>query len=622
MKKLWLLLIALLMPIALAAQIPASGLVTMFASRPLGTHFNGVIFTGFTVPTLPPGATIVGIYPSVTFSTVGNTYIRFAAWGSNIIPTLNFTSGTSINIIGPSVNSTQFAYSPSIGTSLPSPNPGISIGLDASLFLNGPTDKLTILGAGYAIYYTAANPKVDRLMPPPIGVPLGQGIAWSIPTAFTTTGITDTGTATAGLGNPNPIGYAHLTGIVKIPDMVNYNGWLNIKMNRSDIKNICNSPFLAVPRRFSTYKIVDGTPIGLINDLYASQDCMSPRVPYYVEISDTNNIVQSTDNWYVPNEDGGVVDIGYMQESKFTGPIMVAIPQAIISTPIGNQTITQLPGTSLTINGTVNFSGSVGFISPIAFTTINASQINVNGATGASAPLDVNGYINASAGYLVGGSGGATGQVLVSDGQSFKPGTVAVVFPSLYYQGVAVGGVPFPARNAISFDGSVFKGTDSTSPSQTIIGMVPGPAGIAGSYTNITGITLDIYGRALAVATGTSSSVTPRTCNSNGCYRKEADGTYEMWGTSAAVGTGSNHAAVAISFPVSFTTTSNLVVTTSPDDCSNNGCSGAFIIEANPIKSSLSTSGFTAYVSSGVPQGGGGTTISGIIHVLWHAWGQ
>src|SRR6185503_15811928 len=102
-----------------------------------------------------------------------------------------------------------------------------------------------------------------------------------------------------------------------------------------------------VPTINQSYKIVAGTAIGLDQTQYLATECLTPRYPYYIEVSDTKNKLIYADNWYVPKlNDTTLIDVGMLASENFGGPIQVSIPVGIISTPSGNQVITQIPGTS------------------------------------------------------------------------------------------------------------------------------------------------------------------------------------------------------------------------------------------------------------------------------------
>lgn len=144
--------------------------------------------------------------------------------------------------------------------------------------------------------------------------------------------------------------------------------------------------------------------------------------------------------------------------------------------------------------------------------------------------------------------------------------------------------------------------------------------GTAGTYAYPTSMTTDADGRVTAITGGTAPGGTPRTCNANGCYKIDQDGTIEQWGVSAAVGTGSATAAVAVPFPFPFTTTANLSFVAYADNCADT-CAGK-----NPISVSgngvLTTTGTSVQFTGIVPTGGGGASLLIGVHAMWHAIGN
>lgn len=136
------------------------------------------------------------------------------------------------------------------------------------------------------------------------------------------------------------------------------------------------------------------------------------------------------------------------------------------------------------------------------------------------------------------------------------------------------------------------------------------------------------YGVNYSTSTHTWTCLTTatRTCSGTSppwsCYRISGDGTIEEWGVAGPASTGGDSATVAISFPYAFTSTGNLEINTNPSNCPTSGCSGNYVLSSNPISSTIATTGFSAYLGSGAPVGGGGSTISGSIYVHWHAIGN
>lgn len=113
----------------------------------------------------------------------------------------------------------------------------------------------------------------------------------------------------------------------------------------------------------------------------------------------------------------------------------------------------------------------------------------------------------------------------------------------------------------------------------------------------------------------TCSAATPRTCNANGCYLVLSDGTILQWGSVAGCSTADNAGCTAaVTFPTSFTTTTNLSVHVScidgPANCLSN------------VSGSPSTSGFTGQLASVVYVGGGGGHLSGSESLNWMAIGN
>lgn len=112
---------------------------------------------------------------------------------------------------------------------------------------------------------------------------------------------------------------------------------------------------------------------------------------------------------------------------------------------------------------------------------------------------------------------------------------------------------------------------------------------------------------------------TVRTCNANGCYRIESDGTIEEWGqtTTASGGTAQT---VTAAFPVAFTTTTDLQVVVS--------VTGNPAGDGNPhpvdchVSSGPTTTGFSAAVALPAQVGGSGYTSLTGQPCSWHAYGH
>ncbi len=132
-------------------------------------------------------------------------------------------------------------------------------------------------------------------------------------------------------------------------------------------------------------------------------------------------------------------------------------------------------------------------------------------------------------------------------------------------------------------------------------------APIAGNFAKF-----DVNGN--VVDSGASgASVVPRTCNANGCYRVEGDGTIVQWGVASGCATSSGHCTVFVTFPTTFTTTVNLSIQAT--------CAGSAANCTANIASGASTSGFTLQYGALVFIGGAGGETSGSQSGMWKAIG-
>jgi hypothetical protein len=305
------------------------------------------------------------------------------------------------------------------------------------------------------------------------------------------------------------------------------NGYLRIRLQGATIKNICTPPpFLIVPTINMSYPIVNGVAQTLASANYLSQDCLTPRIPYYVEVSDQNNQLLYGDNWYIPRPLGGIVDIGALAHENFGGPITVAIPYGIISTPSVNQSITQPVGTSFTFYGTVNFAGTVNYTSTPVFTNVQFTSVGI-GVSPGTYPLNVVGAINTSSAYLLGGSYGTLGYYLASGGSGQPDSWQPLPTPGTnFYQTAYNGATALTQRSTFGTDGISLIASDTGG--QTVFSL--GFTGVTGgTYTYPSSISIGADGRISGIVSG--GTPISRTCNAHGCYTESFDGTYTEWGT-------------------------------------------------------------------------------------------
>lgn len=611
MKK-WLLLFCLSIPILANAQTPPAlapntvGTYSLYNGAPAGANCYGVWYQNFSTPTLPSDAVITGMYPAATVDYSGGAPVLAVAAGSSA------GCGSAYYFSSAALPITQENLTSSIGTSLSILSSyQIMTAVNMSLGSGAGTNVGHTYGVGVAIYYTSATPKVDHFMKPPIPVPVGTGVAWSIPTSFTQTGviINDTCghlfTDACGFGlGAIPARYQYgLTGLFKYPDGQNVNGYLRVRMNSANTKNVCVSPYQVVPTINLSYNIVNGTAVGLDQSWYSSTDCLSPRHPYYIEVSDTKNKLIYADNWYVPrlyNTD--VIDVGAMASENFGGPIQVSIPVGIISTPITNQSITQPTGTALDIYGTVNFHGNVTYATPPSFTTLTLTSLGIGVAP--SYPLDVVGIINTSQGIAIGGNVGTAGYYLASGG----PGAPDQWLPlpsantTFYYQYARSGTTTLPQEQYIKADGTSLVAVDDGVGGNTVFS-IRNSGVTAGTYTNPASLTVDVSGRITAITGG--GSATSRVCNANGCYRIEADGTQHQWGTLFCGSTTCN-----VTFANACTTTANSAFVATTAYTIGNG-------NITTVSSGISTTGTTVMSYGEVNVGGSGRSYNGGGTIHW-----
>lgn len=305
------------------------------------------------------------------------------------------------------------------------------------------------------------------------------------------------------------------------------------------------------------------------------------------------------------------------------------------------------PGTTINVsNGLPLYNGNVTYPIPILARPYNHVEQSISGplslthynlldvgaiGVGTGTPgyaIDVeNGAVNASGGFVFnGGAGVSTGNCLSADSDlahTFRiPVPCVSSLPTTYYQTLQSNGTPQTQEPAANFSTNFTLGTASGATTIDLIHV-----GTPGTYVSPSSFTTDAFGRVSAVV---ASSAVNTTCTGTtppwSCYRVEADGTTTEWGVSSAAPTGNSYAMVSISFPLTLTNTTHLELNTNPDNCPpGNNCpagGNGWVLSSVPVASTISTTGFTAYLDAGAPVGGGGGQITGTVHVHWRAvWG-
>lgn len=115
---------------------------------------------------------------------------------------------------------------------------------------------------------------------------------------------------------------------------------------------------------------------------------------------------------------------------------------------------------------------------------------------------------------------------------------------------------------------------------------------------------------------------TSKTCNANGCYRIEADGTIEAWGQSTGVGSPTSAANLTITFPTTFTATTHLqLVVSATSNATGDG--NPHPADCHVTMSTLTTSGATVVIAAPTQIGGSGySNLAGGDYCSWHAYGD
>lgn len=221
-------------------------------------------------------------------------------------------------------------------------------------------------------------------------------------------------------------------GNVQNPDGSPFTGEYVISLTRSSVVNVCVSPAQVIPFPGLVVNVVHGvfTPTQMIPTV-----CLSPSLPYYVRLRDSHGKQIYSDNWYIPQMFGGSVNVGTLGTVQLAAGILVSVPQAIISTPSGSQTITQQAGTNLIVNNllvsnlltyqgnyTLQSSAAATVGSPVSSPVLTIGGNTWNGSASVPSPWtiqDVERFSFGSYGsvltFTYGGSGPLSSVVIGSD---------------------------------------------------------------------------------------------------------------------------------------------------------------------------------------------------------------
>jgi hypothetical protein len=362
--------------------------------------------------------------------------------------------------------------------------------------------------------------------------------------------------AMLGMALPACAQYQAVSGTVLNPDGTPFTGSFLITLTKSSVVNTCTTPASVVPMPGVTVKVTGGT-FPSTNLLPTS--CLSPRLPYFVQVKDSLNRPVYSDNWYITQTPAGTVNVGTLGDVQLASGITVSVPLAIIGTPTGNQTITQPGGTSLTVNSLI-VSGSLSVTGTFSATTLSASAVSASTsvttptvtATTVTASGTVQGAtVNATSGFTVAGtplsaamlSNGVsgTGAVCLATGSACSPS-------SLFYQTIYANGTPQTQRAALNFS-SRFVLTDSSSYTTADLN-APGSGNYTVTYASSPGSST-----ALAQLDG-SGNIGPAAAGANTTtsgYLALGGGIYEEW-VQGAVDTGSSELTQTINLPHALST--------------------------------------------------------------------
>lgn len=344
--------------------------------------------------------------------------------------------------------------------------------------------------------------------------------------------------------NGPPPSTATLTGTIQYPSGTLFNGKLSITLPRSSVLNICENPYQIVRAAPVNVPVVNGVPTGEF-DTFLANYCLTPSVPYYVQLIDSKNVVVDSTNWMVIPDNTGHMNVGDLVTSGFGGPIVVAVPNPIVTNPAGAQVITQPVGTALSINNLTctgictGFQASTFAVTPsVCPSGFFSTGIMPNGNS-------ICALIGTGVTSFGPASFGRTGAVVPQTGDysySMISGT-----PTLFNQNLYSNTTVQAQTTGLDFSSNFVLGTEGT-PNANTVDLIN--IGTAGTYPNPSSIVLDTKGRVLSISGGSSGAC--GTFLGTSCTVLPGGLLFE-WGTTSGLG-GSWPGSLPVAFPVAFPT--------------------------------------------------------------------
>jgi hypothetical protein len=293
---------------------------------------------------------------------------------------------------------------------------------------------------------------------------------------------------------------ATLSGTISYHNGTALNGRISVELARATALDTCASPTYIVRKAEVNIPVVAGVVTSTAQ--FVPTYCLVPSVPYYVQIYDSNNNLLESANWYVTPDSTGTMSVDNMVLANFGGPIVVAVPEPVVTAPIGNQTVVQPDGTWLNINRLVVTGESIGILA----TSFAYNPIDCPSDSYFMGGIQRTGNANC---YSVGAFGvlkfaGRSGDVMPANNDySYQ---MIIDSPTLGNQNLYVSNWPQPGNVNIDFTNTAFQVSNETSPiAATVVDLQP--TGIAaGTYTGVTGFTNNQYGFPSAIF---SASFTP-----------------------------------------------------------------------------------------------------------------